>query len=706
MDDNLCAQIRDALDRTDWPSTKHITSYLLDELSTKYAVPESANGNRQRIIEEAIVKAIKRELINEDGVFDAWQYFNAIHNNLIYEYVLFGTDNLRSIVFIDYLRNIHRGNNKTTPLNAQLLTRLVQYIHDICKISSSPDLANPNVPRINRTMSVANRARMLMNEFGMPCHIANGDVFIHESDMKRICTILEKQISQYGGINLINHIIEHLAASGRYDSDLERYHIIAHGDPMGNKFTPSIPFGYLLNLGIKYARAGWRTPEETKSSPLIDNIISIATSIVAVLDVEPYGPWETEHRVGRDAFDMTRSLVLFDANFKIPQIRSSDAEAILNGLFSWIESSRYKKTISVHTLISFGISLCNLINGQHSSVVISRSKLKELCEDRGAFQDILDIFSHHSTPANQHFSTPLDWDKANAIDRPLVKIADQQYLLPLQGWTVCASIEAILSYYRDNYDSFESAMGIQIEALVKETLKNHSVIFKTGRYQEKRGIEPEIDAAIEGDDDIYLIEIKKKSLTRRAIIGSDYHLLTDLWKSLLDSQIQAIRHELNLRRNGHILFSSGECLHLNGRRVEKLSIVLNDFGSLHDRSIIRQILAFFCSCKFAHPDSQINEHLQSLNMKCKTFTQYHNELDKLLGPNHGIPFFDCCFLSLPQLFVSLDNIVGASDLVASLRRGKHITHKSLDYYYERKHVPATKHTRTSCPVITSSHFPK
>jgi hypothetical protein len=198
----------------------------------------------------------------------------------------------------------------------------------------------------------------------------------------------------------------------------------------------------------------------------------------------------------------------------------------------------------------------------------------------------------------------------------------------------------------------------------------------------------EVDVALETPKYINFIEVKKKPLTRKSMMGSDYNLLIDLWQSLLDSQVQALRHENHLRAKGQISFESGASIVHNARECERISVVMTDFGSLQYRRIIDQALQFFSHAKFSHPEKEVQDKLDELNKKCQLFVSLHKEWATLLGAQPNIPFLSCWFLSLPQFILLLDGVKTVEEFSQNLRKTKHISFMSLDFYSDYSQMMA------------------
>jgi len=146
--------------------------------------------------------------------------------------------------------------------------------------------------------------------------------------------------------------------------------------------------------------------------------------------------------------------------------------------------------------------------------------------------------------------------------------------------------EALSDKLRASVKNFDEKIGSQFEEYIKYLLSQKNISFQSGKYKNGNG---QCDVIVETDKKILFIEVKKKTLTRVAKSGNDVKIFIDLSKSLLDSLIQLNDHEIVLHDNNKLELEN-YTLQLNERDVEKMTLVLHDFGTFHDYSICDQIL--------------------------------------------------------------------------------------------------------------------
>lgn len=251
-------------------------------------------------------------------------------------------------------------------------------------------------------------------------------------------------------------------------------------------------------------------------------------------------------------------------------------------------------------------------------------------------------------------------------------------------------IEAISNYYRDKIKSFDSQLGYFVEQFVKDKVSAIGVNIKSGEYVNSDKKSGEIDTAIEFDDLIVLIETKKKSLTKKSKSGHWLGVINDVHKSLLDSQYQALGHEYSLLKDKEITFKNGEAFQLNDRPIEKISMILFDYGAIQDRTIIRQLLPMYLNCTFSSEDAETYSSLKELYKKCLEYRDLYLKYESMFVEKENIPFFGCWFLSVSQLLILLDGVKDFKDFKKALWQTRHITMKTFDWYYEYSYVSSLK----------------
>ena len=232
-------------------------------------------------------------------------------------------------------------------------------------------------------------------------------------------------------------------------------------------------------------------------------------------------------------------------------------------------------------------------------------------------------------------------------------------------------------------------MGLAMERLLSRELSKHGLrvsVDKHGKYRmfdpiEGKSVDGECDVVVETDDTILFFELKKKPLTRLASTGDELAGLVDLAASLMAAQSQLVRHERILRHNKCITFEDGFRLDHNGRDVVRVAVPLLDFGGVHDKYMLGQLLAALMGRTLsAHGATPPQETaLKKLNKSIEDLTTQMGLLANV--PIQPISVFrSCWFLSIPQILMLLDGVDGPELLTRRITTMGRVTFRTLDFY--------------------------
>ena len=214
-------------------------------------------------------------------------------------------------------------------------------------------------------------------------------------------------------------------------------------------------------------------------------------------------------------------------------------------------------------------------------------------------------------------------------------------------------------------------------------LANHGVPTVSGDY-DLNGEHGECDMVAVTPQTLIFIELKKKALTRRARAGSDVDLLLDLAGSLLAAQAQAGWHELRLTNTGSLdLVSNGKCqtLSLQDRSIEKIAVGMLDFGSFQDRVMMQQFMEATLNASFSSPDPTYAKRFKAINAALQEIRDQYTATHQGKAEVRQ-PFFNCWFISIPQLLVMLDEVTDADTFRNALWGCRHMTTGTSDLYFE------------------------
>jgi hypothetical protein len=299
------------------------------------------------------------------------------------------------------------------------------------------------------------------------------------------------------------------------------------------------------------------------------------------------------------------------------------------------------------------------------------------------------LLSHAEGGPNQHFSRPTDAptpdDNSKGADfylKPLIRRPGNRYLIVDRSMCGWGYVEALLTALRPLDRDLDTKVGTAMEKFVEGEFVLHNVDVFSGDYDE--GGHGECDIAVPTPEVLVFLELKKKTLTRRARAGSDAELLLDLAGSLLDAHAQAGWHELRIMKAGFLdLVRDGSThrLSLDGRGIEKIALGMLDFGSFQDRIVLKQFLEATLNVNFGSSNLAYDKKFKKINLALEEIREQYNTAHA--GKTEiRLPFFNCWFMSIPQLLILLDEVSDPATFKSALWSYRHMVTGTSDLYFE------------------------
>ena len=622
------------------------------------------------------------------GHLAVWLTCKSLRTDLIREHVLHNTSLDPYFMVLDHLQDAMIGHNDSqAPIDGDW-GKAIQSAYDHAQIQ---DRGVANRERIHARDFMVARAARFLRDAGFAIHLEPGSISLKDEAENRLVSVIEDLIASIGGINVARRIFK--ALTPQYNVDQQRYHVVLRTRMVGGG-TPQIPWGYLVQLSAKHARG---------RKPYIDTdaqwrkLCDFSQAFGAVIDVQHYAP---TFYITMNAFSLLPFLqktAIYDTMFCIPQLRPTDIVRIARGVLGWLDTTQPTKAgwsiDQVLDVISYLFSSAHDIRGP---LFIDEKDVRHACPripPEIITKILREILSHPITGANRKFSRPTDApipENPNLRDmghdfflRPLLCHSDRQFILLDRSVCAPACLEALLTSLRSESKKLDANVGLAIEHFLKMEFASHGVYTTSGDY-DAAGEHGECDLVIEVPETVIFSEVKKKALTRRAKAGSDAHLLLDLAGSLLAAQAQAGGHEVRLRRHGYLdlkLNGIVKRLELNGREIERVAISLFDFGSFQDRILLKQFLESTLNVIFTPTDTTLNKDFDDIN---RALVRVRDQISELYKNQVTIrqPFFNCWFLSVPQILVMLDGVTNDAAFKAELWSFRHLVTDSSDVYYD------------------------
>lgn len=650
----------------------------LDDLYDFYGLPKT-NSRSTAKVEKEIYKRICACFTSEHK---ANQLFcGQLSCEVIHDHVLRDEPLEPYIPILRRIQDALRTCDKIVTPAADDWVTASQLAFDLCLISPWGD--NEATERLYACDLATARAVVKLRSRGFNVDLDKGQVKWEKSEAQRVGSHLASLSDRLSGRAVaenIFHLLEPL-----YDDSQERYQLVRRVNPLGTDVEPQIPFGYLLNLS---GRSAFLSPEgDTKG--LWAELVELSTSYAAIQHVQPFNTFQLMFNNHSTIVAFLRELVFFDSLFTIPQIRPLDSIRIVYGVLQFLDWGKEREggwTLSEAVeLAETMLSQARHIRGPQ---YFTESYLASLCQSIAATRvsTILNrIFSHQPPGANQDYELPTHSPGPNLLYRPLLSDAKGNYCILDASIAGIGVLESILTELRPEEPKLDDRLGLAIETFLEQQLSTHGVKTSRGSYVSGRQ-DGECDLVVETSDAILIFEIKKKPLTRKAQAGLDTAVLLDLSASMLDAQLQAGWHEIRLRRGEALTLLTDDgkrhSIALKGREIERIAVSFLDFGSLQDRLVLRQFLEVSLGAEYSPSDLKLKKKFDQLSDKLRKLREQQKELVTLDGRRKSNPFFNCWFLSVPQLMILLDEVTDNESFKSALWAVRHISTGSLNFYFE------------------------
>lgn len=537
----------------------------------------------------------------------------------------------------------------------------------------------------HRLAAAAKRLR----EFGLQIKIENCDYVTENDDI--VFDALTKWIREAGGRRFLNMLLsqmEYLEPEGIFLTDM-------NGNTPNPKDVIIVkPYNYLVNLALANIKAdGGSNSEATKA---FEKAINLATDYCLLkYPVQNFGnTWDDLFHRDRDTVEFFRDLVYKESIFGLTQHSVWFTKMFCERVLKYMQDTKRKvdRKYSFEDygrLMNYVLSVADAVK----CVELKKDKLNKL--GIKAIEQLIDDVSASDDVLNKGFRTPLDEEKENASNKPLIKANGKIYALPVTigswGW-----FEALMTVVRnqekeDNQKDIDKEVGKLIEDYIKEKLDEKGITHCSGTYPPPE--KGEADLVVEATKGIMLFEMKKKSLTRKAKSGNEFKIVADLLGSLIDSQAQCFRTSHLMIKDRYVDLDDGNGnvtrVEKQGRTAECISICLGAFGPLQDRMLIKSIMDEMCNnpltAEYEDTDKQTIKDVKKFNKDIQKWTPFLIE-ERINGDSKRNPFFNSWFLDFEQLMLIVKESNSNDELLARLRETKYVTTGSYNFYRERRMV--------------------
>lgn len=555
----------------------------------------------------------------------------------------------------------------------------------------------------NKEINRANAA-LRLKEYGVEVRIKNNDLEFEETC--NVTNIISDMVKQIGGVRFV----EALLASFPFNTDTGRLEPIKQGNiviPLES--DTSYPFGYLLNIGFRHI-AGKGSDENLKK--YFCQVIQLAQDYcMAVYPVLNCHILDDMHHRGEDATAYFKRLTILDSIYYIQQNNKDLSIEIYSYLIDKLIDGGYELLDEELTLKEYKDAMKEIAqrSANKEFIRVNVEDIKTIaCDNRK--KKFLRLVSNYVNNVNSNYEGPLDYDKVNYSDAPLILLSNKEALLYPSTIGVGGWYEKMMTLLREKDNDkqsrlrIDSFVGMKLEEFMRQKFAKKGIETKYGKYV-SNGLKGECDIVVETDNRVFLMEMKKKNLTRAARQGHEYQIVMDLTSSLYYSQEQCFRTKMALMKNGQVVLSdngNSVILEYKERPIESITLTLNDYGSFQERILLMQILELFTRCSFSVRDEDVDateldegikkmikEGYITLAKKQKKLNEflcniYKMELKKTpkMEKKSFNPFFDSWFLNIEQLCYLLKISIDLNDFEKNLKKIKCLTYGTRDFWTE------------------------
>lgn len=650
-------------------------------------VAEKINLPQQIIISERTIKEYIKEkiiaLLQGEGISNV--SYGKTLNYLSLRHFSSNRKSCRnSLAFLKLLRFfIGNLNGYTTSLDSWQLAKI--YLENLISISSHDGHLQIISDDDNKTITASIKYLQKRNYNVI---ISYDRIYLDQTDEVRFFDSIKYKFEKLG-VNALNFTLKCIYK--KYNHEFRRYFL--RSEP-GVIHTPDAdtPWGYIFNVSIANLH---EVKFKNEHKIIFLDCLELLRNYFCIQRLQTFNKYGDITQNHETILNHIQKNISYDQYFSIDQTSDKHIYKIISGVFSSSVLSAYDINIRLY------LSVIDFVNS-HAKLY---DKLQFTCDDfiryAGNYlhydtQQMIGILNELSfTPdeINKDYLKPDEIKKRNYYERPFI-YSDGKYIYInpiLNNFGFYSSLQK--KFVEKGADG--NAMGKAIESFVEKLFIDSGITFISGKkYNITKEVaselsikstERECDFVIETEGTIFLIELKRKTLTSQARSGNVLQSTIDLAQSCLHPLAQTGCHEYLLRRDGEINFKDGTKLELLGRDIERIALSMFGFFGVQDGVLIHQTLNSLINTQIVsgneEEDIKINKYLDELNSQYKT-----SIFQSIYGIYPNNPFFNCRFFSAPQFMELLSNCHDNEDFKIEINRTRHVTTGSKDWFKEYQYI--------------------
>lgn len=518
-----------------------------------------------------------------------------------------------------------------------------------------------------------------LREIGYEIPIIRGRFSASNGDAVKFAAFVTQQFNRIGfkGVELI---LDDLKT--KYDQKTNRY--LFRIEPTYSRLPElQVPWGYLWNVALAYVSrpCNARPSELLKIYALLKDRAKL---FLGVMELQVMSKIEAVYRPPEDCIDELIENIVYEQQIGIDQLSIHEMYDVLSGLVRHSKENRKAKIY---------LAALKWICGQTSKLkpfVFDAREAKKHLPGEFESREIEEALLELSTPKNElnaGYVIPMDVGKRNYFRRPFVKSGTDY-----QMWSAQFFAKGFYQVWFQNCCEQKKHIGELFENVVEDLFRARNVdAIHSGKYKIRFEIRQELstksegaecDFVVEGHDVIYLIEMKAKEVTAKAMAGSEVDVLNVMTGSVLHGYTQAFTHEYCLRKDGKLTLSlpdgSIRTVELNGKKVGKLHVSLFDHYGLHDGVVLQHFLRGVLRFNFSTPD--VNELVEFKKFQEKFINIARTKIMQEVYPHD--PTLSFASFSLPHFLQLLQSVNSTEDFCREIARTSCVTCSTRDWYQE------------------------
>lgn len=531
------------------------------------------------------------------------------------------------------------------------------------------------------------KAMKELSKQGYKFDVLNSEIVFLEDGYKRIFNEIENRIKEIGGINFLEYLLNALNLKIGFNKTYNQY-IFSRKHEIHSEYEGMIPWNYLFKIGVKnFQRKNYPIANKRKTYKKTLNVIETSIKLGIVLNLQNSNPYYHLFITPKNVPLYLRNNIILDNVFFLPQFNIDFIEQILIKMIRPIFKDynlNKKLGFDFDNYVNVMNYLLNRANENKMTYINFSNLKKDLDITKRELSHILKVISIENKKVNSSYLYL--HDEENTFIYPIIKTSNSTGYMLLPSIAAYSFYETISNTIRRYVKNCDQLLGKNLEEVISSSLSAKNINYITGFY----GDNEECDLIIEDKNTIVFIEIKKKILTSISKKGNDTSAFYDLSKSLLASQRQILKHEINLVSNNFLelrenrspkISKRGKVVKLdyNNRRILKISLSSHEYGFLNDSQIVTSLLENLSYAEVGTKHEELNEHFEKfkdeLNRFQKTLLEglRKNALEER-------PFFNSNFISLQQLLFIIRDSNNSEELIKKLSHLNFITNGTASFY--------------------------